>query len=88
MPVCASEEEKAPNSSEVVLPSTSGDGAYEESFPDCPQLMVCCLTILLVNERRFLGGGEKKEKKKKKEKKQEKKQNRLFKAAKMTLSEI
>lgn len=64
LPVYASEEEKAPNSSEVVLPSTSGDGAYEESFPDCPQLMVCCLTILLVNELRFLGGGEKKEKKK------------------------
>lgn len=36
LPVYASEEEKALNSPAVVLLSTSGDGAYEESFLDCP----------------------------------------------------
>lgn len=38
LPAYASEEEKALNSPAVVLLSTSGDGAYEESFLDCPQL--------------------------------------------------
>lgn len=71
LPVYASEEEKALNSPAVVLLSTSGDGAYEESFLVCPQLMVCGLTILFLNRLCFLGCGreEKKNGKKKLEKK-------------------
>lgn len=37
---CASEEEEAPSSPGAAWPGTSGHGAREESFPDCPQLMV------------------------------------------------
>lgn len=80
MPVYASEEEKALNSPEVVMPSTSGDGAYEESFLDCPQLIVRCLTILLMNELCFRGmgvGGSSKKKKK---------SHQIVNAAKITLS--
>lgn len=62
LPGCASEEEKAPHPSEAVLPSTSGDGGYEESFPDCPQLTVCWVTILLLMNCASLGEGGKKKK--------------------------